>query len=177
MPTIKLSTEARNEVAGINGIGSSESSTDSPTFCHTTARFRIMKGALPSQAELDNLIPEWARIQGGSPTDILIEKNISHLHVNEIDGNLFFNPVNGIATQSGEASWWVWTGKTTYNPLHRGSHGSPSTVYWLPCMVGTISQRGGSPVGDLVMEDVNIVAGNEYQIGPIEIEIPEVITW
>jgi len=177
MPTIKLSIDARDAVVA-NGIRDGSSAyLYTPSFAHSTGRVRIMKGTLPSQTELDNLAPDWSRISGSPPKDVLIEIDNLYLNLSQVDGALYFEPRFYPAIQSGVATWWCWTGKTNFDPRDHGTHGSPPTDYWLPCIAGTVSQIGGSPVGDMTLPDINITAGNIYQVGPFRINIPETFTW
>jgi len=181
MPTIKLSSVAVSAVVGTSSGGILRNNTylSYPAFGVVgVAKLRIMKGTIPSQSALDTLHPTESRIVG-SPNDVLIEWVVIGGGQTPIESNSkIYWPHQVIpAIQSGVATWWIWSGNTLYDPVIPGpAPGNPDGKY-LPAIVGTISARTGSPLGDLTLDDVNIVAGQKYDVGPFEISLPNEYTW
>jgi hypothetical protein len=185
MPTIKLSTLLATKLGSTSGILASTATATSPSFSRfnaaddiEVARIRIMSGSVPSQSEIDDAYPTWDRFTG-SPSEILIDS--------QLRASSYFASTNGIITwdlvaveaiKSGLASWWIWSGNQDYIPkdstVRGAAPGAPDDKR-LPCIIGDITGLTGG--GSMTLVDLNIIAGQTYEIGPAEFEMPRTLTY
>ena len=176
MPTIKISTGIAQAIADSSGItGTATGSTGPVGMANTsTGYIRIMSGPIPTQNELELAYPTWDRFTG-SPSEILIEAPNLSSYFDGNDGIVTWDLRTINATKSGVASWWIWSGYTSYNPPDRGTNPDSGGVIYLPCIVGDITLVGGG--GSMTLADLNIVAGAEYEIGPASFPVPRTYSY
>ncbi len=136
-----------------------------------------MKGAIPTESELDDAYPTWNRFSG-SPSDILVSGVTGKTsYFDGETGEVTWQVQEGTATGTGTATWFIWHGQTNYDPQDRGAApGAPDDTR-LACIVGTITDFSGSPLGDMILADTNIVAGQRYDFGPATFTIAREWSW
>ena len=137
-----------------------------------------MKGALPTQDELENVYPTWPRFVG-SPNDVLVEFDFAGagLYFLSTGDVVRWGVKSATAIQSGLATWFIWTGQDSYDPPDRGFATGAPNGFRNAAMAGTISEQFGSPIGDMQLVDVNIVAGERYECGAVNFTVPRTYTW
>jgi hypothetical protein len=176
MPDIKFTTKIAESIAGGPGICATSTSSSLPSFANSTnAKIRIMSGPIPTQNEIDVAYPTWDRFTG-SPSEILIEFQITGGYASgNSSGEVIWDLVVASASRDGTASWWCWTGNTGYNPQDRGDAPDAPSSTWLPIIVGDVTVVGGS--GSMTLVDLNIVASQNYDIGPMSMVVPRSYTY
>ncbi len=182
MPTIKFSTKLATTMGDTQGIIDQGAGTLDPGFARFSAtdnalvsRIRIMSGPIPTQAEIDDAYPTWDRFTG-SPTEILIDRQtVNNLYFDSINGVVTWALASTTADASGVASWWIWSGNQNYDPTDRGNAPGAPDGKRLPCIVGDITLVGGT--GSMTLADLNIIAGQLYDIGPANFVMPRSYTY
>jgi len=177
MAEIKFTTQIANKICDNHGITSGTATTGQPAMAYTaggtTGYLRIMSGTVPSQNDIDMYgYPEWDRLIG-SPSEVLIERAHTTAQFSNFitgtDAYVEWTLQTAIAANSGVASWWLWTGYQSYNPADRGNNPGGS-AFWLGMLMGDITLVGGS--GSMTLADLNIVAGQTYELGPAQFKMP-----
>ena len=118
------------------------------------ASFYIMKGTMPTQNELDNFSA--ASWRSG---DILIGKSVDSAGEAPFDvTNMLFKVAfeQRVATASGVAEWFMWRGGNGSNQLASAT------------FIGSITGVGAG--GDMTLNNLNVVSGNTYDIGPMSFD-------
>lgn len=185
MATIKISTDLATNLGGTNGIIRVSVVSTSPGFgsnqgtaSEIVSRIRIMSGPVPSQQEIEDAYPLWDRFTG-SPTEILIDsQNVVNNYFDSVNGTITWDLKAAVADVSGLASWWIWSGNTNYVPgdnVVRGdAPGAPDSKR-LPCIIGDITGLTGG--GSMTLVELNIIAGQTYEIGPASLVMPRSFTY
>lgn len=144
--------------------------------------FFLMSGALPTQSELDSgRLPyvntgtsgTWgSQILGRSfVNDGFGTGDASNVGKKVTNGEFYLsvrNPVNLEAEATGVATWWMLAYAS--NDSSQFDRDAEYSMF-----VGDISLPGGG--GSVIMQDVNVTAGKEYELGPIDIHIPRRYEW
>lgn len=120
------------------------------------AAFYIMKGTIPTQAELDLADYNFRS------ADRLIKKDVNSTTLAPFDGANFLIKMNfeqETAIAGGTASWFIWQGSRSSSTVHS------------PMFIGTITLPGGG--GEMSLTNLNIVSGQPYNIGPASFEFSQ----
>ena len=182
MPTIKIPTVLATKISDTNGILSTSSGTTKPSFGiadtndnANVSRIRIMSGPIPTQNQIDDAYPSWDRFTG-SPTEILIDSQTRAVaYFDAINGVITWDLISIVAATSGLASWWIWSGNQLYDPIDRGDAPGAPDGKRLPCIIGDITGLTGG--GSMTLVDLNINAGQTYEIGPAQLVMPRTFTY
>jgi len=179
MATIKFSTRIAENIAGTTGITSSSAGTPALAAYSTyNGYLRILSGPIPTQNELENAYPTWDRFTG-SPSEVLIER----AHTAAQFGSVTSGGVTYVtwdlelvtAVRSGVASWWCWSGYEHYDPVDRGAAPGAPDNYYVAALIGDITAIAGG--GSMTLVDLNIVAGQTYELGPARFVLPREYTY
>ena len=183
MPSIKYSTGIARNIAGrptsSTDPGILTTSTSTPAMANTTdAYLRVMSGTVPSQNDIDlNGYAGWDRLTG-SPSEILIERKYTSNQFSNSNINneiyITWSLQTVVAQNSGAASWWLWSGYQAWNPADRGTNPDGGNS-WMGMLMGDITAVGGG--GSMTLADVNIVAGQTYELGPAQFLLPRSFTY
>ncbi len=178
MSIIRITTDLQIIMADSLGITRNNSSSLYPSMASVAdSGIKIMKGAIPTESELEDAYATWNRFSG-SPSDILVPAASKQAtYFDGSTGTVTWNLMEGTATGTGTATWFIWHGQSAYDPQDRGAApGAPDTTR-LGCVVGTITDFSGSPLGDMILADTNIVAGQRYDFGPATFTIAREWSW
>lgn len=148
----------------------------------TIVCFFLMSGVLPTQDELDSgRLPyvntssngTWgSQILGRSfVNDGFGNNDSANVGKKVTDGEFYLsvrNPVNLTAEATGVATWWMLAYAS--NDSSQSDRDAEYSMF-----AGDISLPGGG--GSVIMQDVNVTAGKEYELGPIDIHIPRRYEW
>ena len=185
MPTIKISTVLATKLGDTNGIIGNNPTPLKPGFGTSSgidstivSRIRIMSGLIPSQNEIEDAYPTWDRFTG-SPTEILIDSQTrANTYFDSVNGIITWDLVQIVAAASGLAKWWIWSGYQNYVPgdssVRGDAPGAPDNKR-LPCIIGDITGLVGG--GSMTLVDLNINAGQTYEIGPAQFVMPRSFTY
>lgn len=168
MSTIKLSTGllhyltcANSTNTNFGGPFCTYSSSSAPHgFDQNNSKLRIFQGSLPSQNDIETIIPSSLRTSdrlitfatGGNWT---VTNGIVTLSVN----------LPTAATASGTAAWFALTSTDASVAEAGGSQ----------YLIGQITLPGGG--GELVINDLNIVSGTTYTLGSITFTLPSTFSY
>ena len=157
MGTFRYTTQIAKDMLAFDNTRTSfgnGNATGSLSLKSSNARFYVMKGAVPTQGELDLGTNSFRN------ADILITKAVNSASTAPFDPNNFlikmnFTPIT--AAQGGTASWFLWQGSFATSGF--------------PMFIGTITLPGGG--GEMSLTDLNIVSGQVYNIGPASFEFSQ----
>lgn len=150
-------------------------------FTSSSLYFYLMSGTFPTQAQLDSSTAPYPAASATSGTwgsQILLRLKVNDSYGDAanfqpviIDGEhyaqtRYIKPAT--AEASGVATWWLIA------HVENTSSGSIRATKAFH-IIGDITTLGGG--GSMTMQDPNVIAGKEYEIGPINIHIPRRYEW